>query len=486
MRNTLIQLGSQIATTAFTAGLMIYLVRALGPTKYGLYALAYGVGTLLLLPAGFGLPWAVGRFIADHRENAAHARAILRLGLKLQIPAALIVSGAQFALAAPIAHAYGHPGLVWPLRWMSVALFGSAMFNFLTAMVSSVRQSGAGLWMVLIESATETSTAIALVALGAGVSGAMLGKAIGYTVATIAGVFLTLRLLGGLRSRGSLPAAVTYRAVTRYAGAMLIVDATWSAIGTVDVLLIGALLSSAAVGSFSAVMKILTVLGYLGIAVSGGVAPRLSLGGGSPDTKAFSQAVRYLIVIQGLVLAPMIVWATPIVDLTLGSSYHSSPEIMRVLSVQAFVSAPGALVAMGVTYMGEGRRRVPIMFATLVIGLVATYILLRTIGLVGAAIADDLVQVVYIVAHFWICSRLIPVDLRGITRSVAKTVLAACAMGVPLFAIGTGRLNVGQWVGGGCAGLVLYIGALLLTREISVDELRALLRRLPLPAALRP
>ena len=160
--------------------------------------------------------------------------------------------------------------------------------------------------------------------------------------------------------------------ISRYASALFVVDLTWSAIAKVDVLLIGALLSSAAVGNFSAVLRILTVLSYLGLAVSGGVAPRMALGGGAPDTQAFSQAIRYLIIVQGLVIAPMVVWATPIVHLLLGPGYHDSPAIMRVLAVTAWVSAPAALISVGVTYLGEARRRVAIMLATLVLGLLST------------------------------------------------------------------------------------------------------------------
>ena len=211
------------------------------------------------------------------------------------------------------------------------------------------------------------------------------------------------------------------RAIMRYAGAMLIVDVTWSAIAQIDVLLVGAVLTSAAVGSFGAVMRILMVLGSLGLAVSSAVAPRLSLKGGSPDTRAFVQGIRYLLVVQGLVIAPLLVWARPIVDLLLGSGYHSAPAILRVLTVQAFVSSPAALISVAVTYLGEARRRVPIVLGTLVLGLIVTYVLIRVVGVVGAAIGDDIVQVVYVAAHLWICSRLITLDLRALGVSCLRT-----------------------------------------------------------------
>jgi stage V sporulation protein B len=477
-RNTLLQLLSQVATVAFTGGLTFYLVRALGPSGYGVYALAFSIGGLLLHPAGFGLPMAVGRFVADHRTDVGQARAILLMGLKLQVPAALVTGLGLFALSGVVADAYGQPRLGWPLRWMALAVVGQALFSFLTSMSMSVRRVIVNLWMVTIESATETSGSVALVVLGGGAAGAMLGKAIGYGVGSAVGLYLMLRLVRHSDGDDPVASKVDFRTMTRYAGAMLVVDVAWSAIAQVDVLLIGGLLTTAAVGSFSAVLGILTVLGYLGVAVSAGVAPRLSLGNGPPDTRAFSEAIRYLIIVQGLAIAPMLVWSRPIIALLLGPRYGNAPEILRVLTVVAFVSAPASLISVTVTYLGEGRRRVAIMIATLVLGLLSTYVLLRTVGLIGAAIADDLVQIVYVSAHLWICSRMIAVDLRRLARSTARTLIAAGAMVLPMLAVGTNHLSVADWLIGLSAGGASYIAALLVTRELSVGELRGIVARL--------
>ncbi len=478
VRNTLLQLVTQAATTLFTAGLTLYLVRALGASSYGLYALALGVGGLLLFPAGFGLPMSVGRFLADHRGDLGHVRAILRLGLRLQVPAAVAVGIGLFAASGAIADAYGNHHLGWPLRWMALAMIGQALFAFLAAVVQSVRRVSIGLWMVLIESTAETFTAIALVAAGAGAAGALLGKAIGYFVAVVGAFYLIVRLLGGLGERGPRPERVGLRQVTTYAGALFIVDMSWSAIIQIDILLVGALLTSQAVGSLGAVNKILTVLGYLGIAVSGGVAPRLSLGGGTPDVRAFNDGIRYLILVQGVIIAPLVVWYRPVTELLLGSGYPHSAELLRVLTIQAFVSAPAALISLAVSYLGEARRRVPIMLANLVLGVVLTYVLLRTIGLVGAAVADDAVQVVYVGAHLWICSKLISVDGRRLASSLLRTLAAAGVMALVMLAIGTNHLSALQWIFGVGAGVGAYAAVLLLTGELSLQELRSILRRL--------
>lgn len=477
-RNTLLQLSSQVATLVFSAGLTLYLVRALGAANYGVYALAVSIGGLMLFPAGLGLPMAVGRFLADHRGSAQQLRELFRVGMKLQVPAAMAAGLGLFAASGAIADAYGDPRLGWPLRWVALSVVGQALFAFIASVGASVRRASVGLWMTVIESAAETSTSIALVAAGAGAVGATLGKFIGYTIAGVAGVYLTMRLLGR-RGRDDLePRQVSLRTLTRYAGAMFVVDVTWSAITQLDVVLIGAMLSSTAVGSFGAVVRVLTVLAYLGVAVSAGVAPRLSLGGGDPDVHSFEQAFRYLVIVQGLAIAPMLVWARPIVVLLLGHGYRSSPEIMRALTPYYFVSGPAALITGAVTYLGEARRRVPIMLGTLAVGLVATYVLIRAIGVVGAAVGDNIIEVIYVFAHLWIASRLIALDLARLAWCGVRTVAAAGAMALVLLLFGTVHLSPVQWVAGAVAGGLAFAAVLLLTRELTPAEIRTVGSRL--------
>lgn len=473
LRNTALQFATQLAGVVFTGALTLYLVRALSPSGYGIYALAISIGSLLVLPAGLGLPMAVGRFLADHRQDLDQVRAILGLGLRLQVPAALLASLALFAAAGPVARAYGHPQLEWPLRWAALAVAGQALFAFLTSVSTSVRQSRVGLWMAVSESAVETVASASLVLAGAGAAGATLGKAIGYAVGSAGGLYLTLRLLGRPRRRVAAPRRVSRRRLLSYAGAMFVVDLSFSALAQLDVLLIGALLSAAAVGSFSAVWRLLTVLGYLGIAVAGGIAPRLSLGSGSPDTRAFSRAIRYLVIAQGLAIAPMLVWAKPIVTLLLGPGYPDAAAILRALTIYVFVSAPAALISVSVTYLGEARRRIVVVLGTLLIGLIAIYSLIRAVGVVGAAFGDDIIVIVYVSAHLWICTRLITIDLRGLVWSLARTLIAAGAMALPLLLIGVDHLSPIEWIAGLSAGGLVYLMVLLGTRELSLGELRS-------------
>ena len=118
------------------------------------------------------------------------------------------------------------------------------------------------------------------------------------------------------------------------------------------------------------------------------------------------------------------------------------------------------------------------MLATLAVGLVATYFLIRAIGVIGAAVGDNIIEVIYVLAHLWICSQLIPLDLNRLLWSTVRTALAAVAMGLVLLAVGTGSLSVGDWIIGGVGGLLAFGAVVLATRELTVDELRGMAGKL--------
>jgi O-antigen/teichoic acid export membrane protein len=478
VRNTVLQLVAQVATLVFSGGLTLYLVRALGARSYGVYSIAVSVGALALFPALAGLPLAVSRYVADHRDSAARVRQIYRLGLMMQIPVASLVGLVVFAIAGPISAAYGHADLVWPIRWIALSVIGQAMYGYLNAVGSSLLRSSVAMWMAITESAAEAGFGIALVAVGAGAAGAALGKLLGYVVATAAGSYLIWRIIRARQPVRQRQGAVTARSMLRYAGVMFVVDIAWSAIAQIDVLLIGALISTAAVGSFAAVLRVLTVVGYVGAAVAASIAPRLSLAGPGPDVRAFERALRYLLIVQGATIAPMIVWAHPVTELLLGSGYHSAAEIMRVLSIYSFVGAPASMITLAVTYLGEARRRLPIMVITLTLGIAATYFLIKWLGVIGAAVGDDAVIVVYVFAHFRIAATLIDIDLRSLTRSLLATIAAATAMAAVLYSIGTSELTLVDWAAGIVGGVAGYTAVLLLMGELTVAELTAVSARL--------
>jgi O-antigen/teichoic acid export membrane protein len=336
------------------------------------------------------------------------------------------------------------------------------------------------LWIVGIESALEATASIALVLTAGGASAAAFGRAAGYAGGLLVAVVLVRRAFG--RHAVALRKVQGAPPIARYAGVMLVVNGAYSLFSEIDVLLIGALLSSSAVGQFSAPLRLTVLLHYPGLALSNAVSPRMARGraGEQPDVDTFRQALRLLIVVQFAIVTPMVVWATPIVDLILGPDYADSARVLRAMTPYIFLSGVGPVLAVSVNYLGAARRRVPVAIAAVIVNIVIDVALLREIGVVAAAIGTSVAYLVYTIGHAVICHELLGLHPLAMARTMVRCFVAAGAMAGVLALFGTGEVPVPGLVAGSICGLLVYAGVLVLTRELTAAEMariRALVRR---------
>jgi O-antigen/teichoic acid export membrane protein len=478
-RNTALSLAVQLTSAAFTAVLVIFLTRRLGTHGYGIFSLALGISTLVLLPSDFGISTSVARYVAEHREQRRRAQAVMADGLRLKLLVAFIASVLLAALAGPIASAYGIPAAAWPIRGMALALFANSVM-LMAVVFTAIGRIDLQLRVTFAESTVELIASIALVLAGTGATGAAFGRAIGYTVGAAACIALLVRALGpGMIPTRVRPGAETRR-VAGYASILLIVDGAYTAFTQIDVLIIAGYLGASAVGVFSAPVRLTALLGYPGSAVAFGVAPRLARGpSGIADVKPFTTGLRVLLIIQAAITAFILGWAPLMVRVALGPRFHESASVLRALAPYIFLSGFGALVSITANYLGEARRRVPVAIATLLINCAIDLVLVPRIGVVGGAWGTDAAFALYVPAHLWICQRVLHLDLRPTAVSFARTALAGAVLTGTLLLFGDSLHRLWLTALGGVLGVVLFGAVLWVTRELSVSEVRALLADLP-------
>ncbi|MDQ3933766.1 MAG: oligosaccharide flippase family protein [Actinomycetota bacterium] len=481
-RNSLLAFLTQMSTAAFTAVLTIYLIRTLGPDDFGIFSLAVSIGTLLLLPADFGVTNATARYVAERHGDWRAVAGLLSDGLRLKLIAGAVVSVALGLAAGPIADAYGEPDLAWPLRWMALAVLGQSLVAFYRYQFLALRDAAVGFRIVIGEAAVEASTSILLVAIAGGAAAASAGRAVGYGFGTVLAIAITLRRFGRPAIERYRPLREARRQIGRYAGALFAIESSFAASTQMPPLMIGGFLSARDVGVFSAPARLLIFLQYPGISVANGVAPRLAhTEGRGPDVATFVTALRYLIVFQALLLAPLVVWAEPIVDLALGPGYERSADLLRELAPYVFVAGLAALLSTGVNYLGEARRRLPISIFDLFLMVAMLAALLPTVGLSGAAYALDIVTIIYVLFHLWVLRKLVDVPLRPLVLATVRGLAAAGAAAGVLFAFGTDDLAVWEWGAGGAGALAAFGAVVVVLGEISVRELREAAARVRSP-----
>ena len=467
-RNTAFATLSAALTASLAVVLTLYLVRALSPSGYGTYTLALAIGALVALPMDFGISSSAGRFIAERRGDRQAIAAYIADALRLKVAICAALGLTLFLAAGGIADLYGTPNLTWPLRGVALALVGGSLTQLFAAALIAQGRLPVGVLMMLSQSVGFLVASVVLISLGAGATGAAFGRATGYALGVVTGAVLIARLFG----RSALAIRTTRghtRQIAAYAGALALVE--------------GAYLTETSVGLFQAPFGLTVFMHYPAGVVATTIAPRVArhLKSGS-DVRSFRRALRYLIVGYGLLLAPLIVWAGPIVDLLLGSDYGESANVLRAFAPYVFLAAVGALLSPAANYLGQARKRLPVALAAVAINLVVDVIFIPRIGIVAGAIGTDLALAVYVPAHLWICAQVVDIPLRPLGVSLVRSLVAAAAMAGVLLLFGTEHLSVTAWLVGGIGGVLVYIAVLLVSRELSVGELglgaTALRRRL--------
>jgi len=473
--NAVFAFAAQLSTAAFTAAITVFLVRELGPAEYGIFALALSIAALAILPSDLGVSWSAARFLAEHRHERDSVIGVIGLALRVKVIAGLVVSAALFALAGPIADGYGVPELAWPIRAVAVAMFAQALMQFIYTIFIAVRRLSIGFRIVISESAMELTATVAFVLTVGGAAGATWGRAVGYAFGAVLAMVMLSRMIGGLGASRRTPSPVSARTFLTYAGAIFIIDTAFTVFSQIDVLLIGSILGTTAAGLYSAPLQMIPFLSYPGLALARAVAPTAAgvEGSSGHSADALQSALRLIVIIQVLLVAGIVVWADPIVSLTLGPDYEESVTVLRALAPFVFLLGMAPLVSLPINFAGAAGRRVPIALGTIALNVVLDLIFIPEIGIVAGAWSTDISFLLYVAAHLWLCHTMLGVRLGPIAITLGRCAIAALCTAAFLALIGTADLSAIEWIAGAALAPLVYAGVLIVTRELSMSELRA-------------
>jgi PST family polysaccharide transporter len=475
LRNTGFGLLAQVSTAVFTAVLTLYLVRALSPADFGVFALALTIGGICLLFADAGLSQSAARFIAERIESPAAVTLLLADALRLKLMFGGSVALLLFGLAEPVAGAYDQPDLTIALRGIALAMFATSVMGlYLNAFIATARLRS-NLRVIFLESVVEFTATITLVAAGMGVAGAAFGRSIGYGFGALVAMVLAYRTFGSgsLRIWGATSGRA--RELLKYAAPLFATTSAYTLYASIDVLLIGAYLNDVAVGLFAAPLRLMALLALVGVAVANAVAPRLALSeSGYRDVATFRASLRWLMVFQAALLAPVIVWAEPIVVLALGADYRDSADVLRLLAPFVFLVGISPLISTGVNYLGRAGSRFPIVIGALLINAAIDVALIPQIGIEAGAIGTSVAYLVYVPGHVWLARQVVDLPLRPLAETFARCLAAAAAMAAVLLAVGTKELSIAGWAVGAVGGTAVFCATLLASREVSLSDVRQL------------
>jgi O-antigen/teichoic acid export membrane protein len=484
-RSATFALAAQLVGGLLTAVLTIFLGRALSASQFGSFTFALGVITIATLFVDVGIASASGRFIAERRDQPAAAAAVFRTSLRLKLITGIPATVALLVLARPICEAFGTGGATWALRGCAIALLAQTLFNLFLGAFIALGKLRYNVVLAAVESVAEVSASIPLVVLSGTAAAASFGRAIGFAVGLLAAIVLARKTFDGGARRGRRAAldgdpGVSGRQILSYAGPLLLVDAAFRVFGSIDVLLIAAILGGGArIAAFGLPLRLTLFLEYPAAAVASAVAPRLTQRHTVDDVVLLAQSMRYLAIMQMLVTVPLLIWPEAIMHLLFGDKYAEAPEVLRALAPFVLLSGVAQLTTLTVNFLGEAWRRVPVAVLMLAANVIIDIVLLPRIGIVAGAIGTSVAYAVWVPAHVWILRKRGGLPVRPFLLTLARCTLAGGAMLGVLALLGTGRVSIPVMLLGGVAGTSVYVAVLFALGELGRGDIAVARRLLP-------
>jgi O-antigen/teichoic acid export membrane protein len=442
-----------------------FLSRRLGPSSYGVYALA---ATIVVW-----LEWSI---------TALFARATLKLLAEADdwrpvgatvTWAHLVIgtgAGALLVLSAPAVGALlGAPALVAPLRILSLDIPIACIATAHRTVLIGTGRYGARAAASAARAVSRMLVAIALVAAGFGVAGATVG------IVTSSVIELAIARIV-VRPAWRRDPRIGLRRLADVALPLLLFAASQRLLDKLDVLALQRLSGSAAqTGIYAAAQNLAIAPGLLASAISAllmSMLGRLRRDGREDDARALATSALRATVLLLPLAAIGAGGAAPIVRLVYGASFAGATPIVACL-----VFAAMGLLVLGVVsavlMVWDHSWDAVLALAPLVVASVAAYaLLIPRLGGLGAALVTTAVAVVSAVLSMIALQRRLAIALPFLTVVRAAIIALLCFVAARML------VPLGDLVAlGGLALLTaLVLPALLATRELSRRDLALIAR----------
>jgi O-antigen/teichoic acid export membrane protein len=392
---------SRITVTITGAATTIFVARMLGPEGTGGFAIALTLVVMLTVVCSLGLEHGIAYYVASGRWAARDA---LQTAQRVAFCAGLAGAGlcVLVRLAAPSAFgglsvastAVAALALPFALTWFYVSFVGLAIDRYEAYVLPAALQSASA--MVLV---------VALVLL-ADLPGAIVGMTIAHALVAFFSALWARRHIAATAQVEPRPLrrALSFGAKGYGANALSLLSTR------VDLLVLSAVASAAAVGQYAIAIAVTAVLWLIPAALSEVLFPRIAAlsasGAGAERAFVEDKSLRFTVLLVLLALplltAPLLVLVEPVY----GAQFH--PTIELALILLPGVALMGVSGVMSATIVGRGRPEYSLYIALIVtpLTLLAYALLIPAGDARGAALAKSLSYVASFALTVWFYRRV--------------------------------------------------------------------------------
>lgn len=329
--------GSLVATL-ISATSNIVVARLLGPSNFGLFALAFVGPSMLQLLTHFGTRTAVTKYVAECMAlgNVERARRYVQSAMIFSILAGAVLAIVNFFSSGWMAVVlFQRPELQPYIALASLFLFGQAVFLTVIASATGWYAMGQASLANVLVAALKLALGPTLILVGLGIAGGVLGQALAFLVGgVISAVILYLTKVKFVRVRLSSLAEdlgeLLKFGFQPFLGGVLVGSSSFY----VSVLL-AHVASNTVVGYYQTATNLTIPVSLLSAAVSSALLPAFaSLGAVEADTgQAFRMSVKYVSYVIGPVLFFLAAASAELMKFFYGSSYVPGSQYLALLAL---------------------------------------------------------------------------------------------------------------------------------------------------------
>jgi O-antigen/teichoic acid export membrane protein len=475
----------------------IYLASLLSPNEMGLYALALAAPTLIGLFRDWGVTSALVKYTAQYNsENQlARAKRILRTSLVFEVVVGFVLTVVSVLLASVFAGIYRVASIAPLIQVASLMILINAFLTVAQAAFTGFERMELNNVALIVQAVVKVVVISALVILGFGVFGAVLGYVVSFIIAGVAGSLLLWLLYKNLKDA---PSNYQTRNLSQQATATEGTDGLRTLLGyglplsianiisalqtQFYLILMGVFATASAVGNYAIASTFMVLITFFSTPISTMLFPAFSKLDVGRDYEALKSAFQFSVKYSSLLVVPVAViimsLSGPAVATLFGNKYGSAPVFLSLLATIGLCCAFGSLsLASLISSQGDTRFNLKLNVVTALIGFPLSVVLVQLYGVVGIIVTLATAGLPSLVMGLlWVRKRY---GLTADLGSSARILLVSALSGVVAFLVQRqlGLASVLNLVIGLAAFLALFFPGIVVTGAVNkfdVVNLRAM------------
>ncbi len=430
-KNSIVYATGQIIGSIAVLITLVALARMLGPSHFGLYAIAFAYYTFLAILGNFAMGSNVRKKLPECKSLDEKRRlvgteymAVFTLSMVMCLVGVLVSGYAAI-------YVYHQPEIALPLIIASLLVPFWAIFNMTLSVLVGIGKVKEATIIDVEYSIAQLIASVLLVMLGYGVGGAIAGLGIGIITGTVIGAAYVAKQLGHINLRADIN---VLKGAFAFSTPVVVSYLAMNGVTNFSVLLLGSFATAAIVGNYNLAFKIASFVNVIISSNNFILLPAFSTASSGKYSKRtarslYNRGLFYTLLFLLPLIAYIVSVSAPLINLLFSRAYSYAPGFLALISAGVAISIIWNYAS--VFMLGEGKVRQFMLYQGMAavveaIMLAAFTPLFHALGMIFALfiISPILIDMLYIYAlnrYFSVRTRL-----GGILRiSSASLVLLA-------------------------------------------------------------